>query len=338
MNSESDNRRVTKKYRCEKCSSFFKKLVEVHEDFVQCTSCDWMAEEISDKEYSELKKRKENQSNTTNNSQGRSSSNVNSNQGRSGVFSNSNVNYNVNINNNGQPFSYSFNSGNNGNNGNIGNDFFGNMNQFSSNMNNFSNQMNMMSNNMNNMNQDFNQNQIYSSFFDQNNRNSPFSVFNNSFFNGFIRNPVRGNVTRININNSLFEPEFFSFGSNNNDVFQDNYSANFNSNFNDRSFFNSYLSEILMNMQNRRDREGEVGTSKSAYEKLKKFEMNETYCNKGKDGKIEKPNCIICIADIEMKAKTLLIPCGHMFHESCIKEWLEKHNTCPVCRFELPAN
>jgi len=32
------------------------------------------------------------------------------------------------------------------------------------------------------------------------------------------------------------------------------------------------------------------------------------------------------------------IPCGHLFHENCIKEWLRTSNQCPVCRYELPTD
>jgi len=52
----------------------------------------------------------------------------------------------------------------------------------------------------------------------------------------------------------------------------------------------------------------------------------------------EGSECSICLADLETGEPALRIPCGHLFHEECVNDWLKKSNECPVCRFELPTD
>lgn len=57
---------------------------------------------------------------------------------------------------------------------------------------------------------------------------------------------------------------------------------------------------------------------------------------------VEGP-CAICQEDFAVgDTVTSLAPeptqCAHVFHSSCIIPWLSEHNSCPVCRFELPAD
>jgi predicted RNA-binding Zn-ribbon protein involved in translation (DUF1610 family) len=53
--------------------------------------------------------------------------------------------------------------------------------------------------------------------------------------------------------------------------------------------------------------------------------------------KLEEANrkCMICLEDFKVKEKVTALPCIHFFHPNCIKEWIERKNECPVCKFEL---
>ena len=46
--------------------------------------------------------------------------------------------------------------------------------------------------------------------------------------------------------------------------------------------------------------------------------------------------CVVCQENLPPKSKAKKMPCGHLFHETCLYEWLKKNNTCPMCRHEIP--
>jgi len=51
-----------------------------------------------------------------------------------------------------------------------------------------------------------------------------------------------------------------------------------------------------------------------------------------------KEDCQVCFDHFQDEDTLYKLPCKHMFHEACIMPWLEKHNTCPSCRAELPTD
>ena len=64
------------------------------------------------------------------------------------------------------------------------------------------------------------------------------------------------------------------------------------------------------------------------YKQLEKEQIKE----------LSEDNCPICYEPMKMDDSVLQTECQHNFCESCLKEWLEKSNTCPFCRMSLVGN
>jgi len=52
----------------------------------------------------------------------------------------------------------------------------------------------------------------------------------------------------------------------------------------------------------------------------------------------EAASCPVCLEDYAPGERAREMPCRHRFHANCIVPWLEMHSSCPVCRFQLPAD
>eukprot|EP00977_Amphora_coffeiformis_P006462 scaffold1380_cov161-Amphora_coffeaeformis.AAC.11 len=50
-------------------------------------------------------------------------------------------------------------------------------------------------------------------------------------------------------------------------------------------------------------------------------------------------DCCICYDAIDIRDRQgyMLAPCDHLFHRSCLVQWMEVKMECPICRSELPA-
>ena len=64
--------------------------------------------------------------------------------------------------------------------------------------------------------------------------------------------------------------------------------------------------------------------------------LPSTIINEKKEG--ENNNCIICLEEFDIGDSVTTLPCVHLFHTDCIKNWLKSQNHCPICKFEITLN
>jgi len=165
-----------------------------------------------------------------------------------------------------------------------------------------------------------------------------FSEFDDLDGATIVVNHNDDNTTKVLVNNKeinteVFDPIFNSFGA----IFNENFVNNFMQNFSSTGGAHYYenMQTIVNDNQQYAKKHKINGIKESVLSKLKQFKMNKKYMKKGKDGKLELPSCCICLSEIEKGKETMLLPCGHMFHNKCCLNWLKNNNTCPMCRFEI---
>ncbi|XP_057290168.1 uncharacterized protein LOC130612840 [Hydractinia symbiolongicarpus] len=49
-------------------------------------------------------------------------------------------------------------------------------------------------------------------------------------------------------------------------------------------------------------------------------------------------SCTVCLEDYEDGEELMLCPCGHGYHRECIKKWILRKNTCPLCNVLISKN
>ena len=47
-------------------------------------------------------------------------------------------------------------------------------------------------------------------------------------------------------------------------------------------------------------------------------------------------SCSICTDEFKESDDVCVIPCGHIFHSTCIKEWGHYKPECPLCKQSIP--
>lgn len=59
------------------------------------------------------------------------------------------------------------------------------------------------------------------------------------------------------------------------------------------------------------------------YEFIPDIEKGKTSCDE---------QCAICLTPYEATEMIMRLPCNHIFHHTCISEWLKVNASCPMCR------
>ncbi|KAK1357239.1 RING-type E3 ubiquitin transferase [Heracleum sosnowskyi] len=70
--------------------------------------------------------------------------------------------------------------------------------------------------------------------------------------------------------------------------------------------------------------------SKSAVESLPRVEICDRHVS-------VEAQCAVCHESFDLGVEAREMPCKHLYHSDCILPWLAMRNSCPVCRYELPA-
>lgn len=131
-------------------------------------------------------------------------------------------------------------------------------------------------------------------------------------FNYSRNNASSSSSTNVQENN---ESVFNNLFNNSENIF-DNFTENIS---------NSFSNIINESFQQEQQRENNKPTQKSIIDKLKIVKSHQ----------IKDEDCPICLDGYNSQSQIILLPCLHPFHDNCIKEWLSKNVTCPICRKDI---
>lgn len=88
----------------------------------------------------------------------------------------------------------------------------------------------------------------------------------------------------------------------------------------------------LIEQVTQNDQRGPPPASQSSIDALPTLKISKRHLRSGDS------HCPVCIESFELGSKAQEMPCKHLYHSECIIPWLEQHNTCPICRYEMPLH
>ncbi|KAH7388253.1 hypothetical protein KP509_16G066200 [Ceratopteris richardii] len=98
-------------------------------------------------------------------------------------------------------------------------------------------------------------------------------------------------------------------------------------------FWGPSLDQIIQQLaENDPSRYGAPPASKSAVEAMPTIIISEEHLD------TDAAYCAVCKDAFELGSEARQMPCSHLYHADCILPWLAEHNSCPVCRYEMPTD
>lgn len=88
--------------------------------------------------------------------------------------------------------------------------------------------------------------------------------------------------------------------------------------------------EELFEQLSTNDRRGPPPASRSSIDAMPTIKITNRHLR-------SDSHCPVCKDKFELGSEARQMPCNHIYHSDCITPWLSQHNSCPVCRQELPA-
>lgn len=87
--------------------------------------------------------------------------------------------------------------------------------------------------------------------------------------------------------------------------------------------------EQLIEQLTMNDRQGPPPAPRSAIDAMPTVKITHRHLS-------TDSHCPVCKEKFELGSEARQMPCNHIYHADCIVPWLVQHNSCPVCRLELP--
>ncbi|XP_050234822.1 probable E3 ubiquitin-protein ligase RHC1A [Mercurialis annua] len=87
--------------------------------------------------------------------------------------------------------------------------------------------------------------------------------------------------------------------------------------------------EELFEQLSANDRRGPAPASRSSIDAMPVIKITQRHLR-------SDAHCPVCKDKFELGSEARQMPCNHMYHTDCIVPWLVQHNSCPVCRQEMP--